>query len=368
LGISSLIPAHIFASTSRKLQDRGGTIVAAYSVNGNLDEDIFMSAKRISFHRILCPTDLSRESDEAIRYAAGLARAYGSHLLVCHCVGPRMAVGPATDRIKRRIEGAVGKYLRAGRGPLPHWEALVVAGDPADSIPRVAAERGVDLIAMRSRRRPYAAALLGSTAESLCRTAPCPVLVTHQQEREWIGRSTNEVDLRRVLVAHDFSSDSELAVGYAISLSEEYQSEIHCLHVLEPSPWPQPAPTPWSTSATEQAFEEAARRLHNSIPPEARNWCEVKHVINQGQPYREILNYAEENDIDLICMGVQGTGFGMRALFGSNVDRVLRQAPCPVLIARPLKPAVTAKDNDELLYAIDPGQSNSHAAYRGGSH
>jgi hypothetical protein len=38
-------------------------------------------------------------------------------------------------------------------------------------------------------------------------------------------------------------------------------------------------------------------------------------------------------------MGAKGAGFGLSALFGSNVDRVLRQAPCPVLVARPLRPA-----------------------------
>jgi nucleotide-binding universal stress UspA family protein len=68
-------------------------------------------------------------------------------------------------------------------------------------------------------------------------------------------------------------------------------------------------------------------------------WCKVIQAVNCGQPYREILSYAEENEIDLICMGVHGAGFAMRALFGSNTDRVLRQAPCPALIARPLKPA-----------------------------
>jgi nucleotide-binding universal stress UspA family protein len=41
----------------------------------------------------------------------------------------------------------------------------------------------------------------------------------------------------------------------------------------------------------------------------------------------------------LISVGAHGAGFGMRALFGSNVDRVLRQARCPVLVARPLRPA-----------------------------
>jgi nucleotide-binding universal stress UspA family protein len=41
-------------------------------------------------------------------------------------------------------------------------------------------------------------------------------------------------------------------------------------------------------------------------------------------------------------MGTHGAGFGMWALFGSNADRVLRQAPCPVLVARPLRPATFA--------------------------
>jgi nucleotide-binding universal stress UspA family protein len=45
-------------------------------------------------------------------------------------------------------------------------------------------------------------------------------------------------------------------------------------------------------------------------------------AVKCGQPYREILSYTEENEIDLICMGVHGAGFAMRALFGSNTDRV----------------------------------------------
>jgi nucleotide-binding universal stress UspA family protein len=56
-------------------------------------------------------------------------------------------------------------------------------------------------------------------------------------------------------------------------------------------------------------------------------------------PYREVLAYAREQNADLACMGALGRDFGLQALFGSNVDRVLRQAACPVLIARPLKPA-----------------------------
>ena len=95
----------------------------------------------------------------------------------------------------------------------------------------------------------------------------------------------------------------------------------------------------WYPLGKEGTYHKAARRLQQAVPAEAQLWCQVKHAVSEGHPYREILSYAEKNEIDLICLGAHGAGFGMKALFGSNVDRVLRQAPCPVLVTRPLKPA-----------------------------
>jgi nucleotide-binding universal stress UspA family protein len=94
----------------------------------------------------------------------------------------------------------------------------------------------------------------------------------------------------------------------------------------------------WLRPGDEGGFQQAVRRLKNAIPAEAYLWCEVKQVVREGKPYREVLAYATEQNIDLICLGVRGAGSGWRALFGSNADRVLRRAPCPVLIARPLTP------------------------------
>jgi len=113
------------------------------------------------------------------------------------------------------------------------WEGVVAEDDDVGlTITKEAAERNADLIVMRSRRRPRAAVLLGSTAETVSRNAPCPLLVTHPNEREWVGVSTSKIDLDRVLVALDFSPDSELALSYAISLAQEYQAEVHLLHVI----------------------------------------------------------------------------------------------------------------------------------------
>ena len=160
----------------------------------------------------------------------------------------------------------------------------------------------------------------------------------HNDEREFVSDEL-KVNLKRVLVAYDFSDFSELALKYGLSIAQEHQAELHLLHVLPPRSVDGPE-IAWYPIKGESAYHTAARRLQRAVPANAHLWCTVKTAVSEGDAYREILNYAEKNEIDLISVGAHGAGFGMRALFGSNVDRVLRQAPCPVLVARLLKPTV----------------------------
>jgi nucleotide-binding universal stress UspA family protein len=291
---------------------------------------------KITIKRILCPTDFSPESDEALRYAIALARAYEAKLSICHCADSSPLADESRSReINQMIEALVSNHTRLAPSPTLEWESVLVEGEPAEVITREAAKRGVDLIVMRTRHRPYAAALLGSTAEAVCRTAHCPVLVT--PSREWAGFPTGKVSLNRLLVAYDFSEDSELALAWGLSLAQEYQAELHLIHVLPYRDDFVPPVRDWPKLPADPRFQKAARLLQAAVPDEALLWCEIKQAVKEGKPYREVLAYAEEQEIDLICMGVRGTGFGLRALFGSNTDRVLRQASCPVLIARPRK-------------------------------
>ena len=88
-----------------------------------------------------------------------------------------------------------------------------------------------------------------------------------------------------------------------------------------------------------QIMQIMKRNLQQTIPKEVFLWCNIVTAVRRGQPSNEILAYAKEHEIDLICMGASGTGFSLDKLFGSTVDRVLRRAPCPVLVSRPLKSA-----------------------------
>ncbi len=303
----------------------------------------------INIKRILCPTDLSTNSDQALRYALALSRVYESQIIVCHRpddgeLSKALTVDqtPVADSSREGgviFEGALLRFLTRKALNGLDWRGLLIDGeDVGEAITKAAAKHAADLIIMRSRRRPHRAALLGSNAESVCRTAPCPVLVTHSDEREWVQPLSRNISLERVLVPYDFSDYSELALKYALSFAQEYQAELHLLHVLPPHSVGQPEIS-WYPLKNESAYHNAAQRLHRSIPAEAHLWCKVTTAVSEGHPYREILNHAERNEIDLISIGAHGAGFGMHTLFGSNVDRVLRQAPCPVLVARPLKPA-----------------------------
>lgn len=320
----------------------------------------------IKINRILCPTDLTTDPDGALAYALALAQANEAKLVICYCVKTSDMVSTGTlptsppahlaevayarsrGRVKELFEGSLLRLL----GPVGYanfeWEALVIEGeDVGEAITQAASEQAIDLIVMRSRRRPHRAAVLGSTAESVCRTAPCPVLITHHDERDWMFQPDNAVAIRRLLVAYDFSDYAELALKSALSLSQEHQAELHLLHVLPRGSVNEPELS-WYPLGKESAYQEAARRLQKMIPPEVHLWCDIKTVVAEGSAYREILNYAEKHEIDLISLGAHGAGFGIRTLFGSNVDRVLRQAPCPVLVARPLKPAIQESSKSQI--------------------
>lgn len=296
-------------------------------------------AKMVKVKRILCPTDLSTESDEALRYAVALARIYEAKLFLLHCSEQDSFTEEKNeDKLKTQmnrlfLESLVPHLGLATMNELD-WHGLFRPNvhDIGKAIVREAAVQKIDLIVMRSRRRPRAAVLLGSTAETVCRNAPCPVLVTHPLEREWVSMSSGEIDLNRVLIAHDFSRDSETAMNFALSLAQEYQAEVHLMHVLDTNGHEEPE-LAWSSSSTGSAYTFTARKLQEALPKEVHLWCKFINVVRCGKAYEQILAYAEDHEIDLICMGGSGSDWTIGKLLGSNVDRVLRQAPCPVLVA-----------------------------------
>lgn len=297
----------------------------------------------LKFERILCPVAESPETNEGLLYAIALARSYQAKLFVLTCRDDSLRSDSDTVEamragIRRAVEHSCVLFpCEVSGGRLDYGLVVTESSRPADSIKHEAEKQNVDLIVMSSRRGPYAAALLGSTAETVCRTASCPVLVTRSGEGRHLRSAIRALEFKRLLIASDFSSDSELALGYGLALAQEYQSELHLLHVMTETKTSENE-LAWASRSPEGPYHAAATQLHGLVPEDSELRWDVTHVVREGKAHRNIVSYAVDQKMDLILIGAHGQGFKSETLFGSNTDRVLRESPCPVLVARPLKP------------------------------
>jgi nucleotide-binding universal stress UspA family protein len=128
--------------------------------------------------------------------------------------------------------------------------------------------------------------------------------------------------LDRIVFCTDFSENSERALHWAVSATEEYNAELTLLHVLEDVP---------SAPSLEQATATATEQLDKLIPQEVRKTLKIKTAVRVGKPYQQIIQLAVEAQIDMVAMGVRGRGALDLAVFGSTTYRVLQLGPCPVL-------------------------------------
>jgi nucleotide-binding universal stress UspA family protein len=149
-----------------------------------------------------------------------------------------------------------------------------------------------------------------------------------------IGRVKRLKDMpgiKRVLIGVDFSEGSKLAVSYGFSIAQECQANVTLIHVADfvmgdvVTPYKQPL------------IDGIRIDLERLVPEEAPNWCRVTTRIEFGLPYRVILERAVKEKTDIIVLGTQGKNLVERTLLGSNAERVIRGASCPVL-AVPFKP------------------------------
>jgi nucleotide-binding universal stress UspA family protein len=300
---------------------------------------------RIQLKNILCTTDFSDFSNYAVPYAIRLAKEFKARLYVCHVVDitPIAAYDEAVvrwvDQQKALTEYAQEQLNHLIGEQTLDVEQVVTVGHPVDDITRIAGEKQIDLaIAATHGRSGLKRVILGSVTERLIQTLPCPLMSIRSPEKEIGAPSDQEIRIKKILVGCDFSADSLLAFEYALSLAQEFQSELHLVHVIEPPIYKHLSKQEVKPSEElrESMREPLDAMLNKMIPEEASHWCRHTTVLLAGQPHEELTQYALVNDIDLIVLGIRGHGLVEALLVGSTTDRVIRQAQCPVLSVRPM--------------------------------
>lgn len=140
-----------------------------------------------AINKILFPTDFSSSSDFGLHYATSLARDNGASLLIVHIEEPPAAYGGGElyYGIPEPDMAALAKMLEQVKPDDPNvqYEQRLATGHPTNKIVELAKEENVDLIVLGTHGRTgFVRLLLGSTAEVVVRTAPCPVLTFKRPE------------------------------------------------------------------------------------------------------------------------------------------------------------------------------------------
>jgi nucleotide-binding universal stress UspA family protein len=303
-------------------------------------------AAMLDIKRILCPIDFSEFSGRALEHAVAIARWYDAPITVLHVVDVRCetpvgaalapVIAPAAliSPARAQVAAELQRLVAAATAPGVRIETLVRDGRPDTAILELADALPADVLVMGTHGRSgFDHLVMGSVTEKVLRKATCPVLSLPPGSRDDVRGS---VALKSILCPVDFSESSMRALQCAVSLAEEADAHLTVLHVARPlASHDTMVYAPLSLPDAQAQYERHLRhRLGDFVPGAARVYCTIEEQVTSGKPWREILRVAEDQDAELIVIGVRGRTSTDVMLFGSTTHHVVRQATCPVLSIR----------------------------------
>ncbi len=296
------------------------------------------------FRNILFPTDFTPHARAALKYAAAFARSGGGRVVLFSVqsgsVPPNLLTLP--ERVFAEQENHWLLQLRTEVRDLladPLFDGLevepvIVAGEPAPEIAKAVRDYDIDLVTVVTHgRKGLSRALWGSTAEEIIAEAVCPVLTIRPPQHDFVehkgGRS--EIRLNRVLLSTNFRPSSVAATQVATQLANQTGAELHAVYVigdyLDQISVMFPETGLSALSRLRSYVQERMGQLSRDDGARA-----IPHIA-EGRPYAEIVRLATEKEADLVVIGtnVHASLFGGTPVLGSEIERVVRNAPCPVL-------------------------------------
>ena len=134
------------------------------------------------------------------------------------------------------------------------------------------------------------------------------------------------INIKKILYPTDFSSYSNQAYFHAVALAENHGASLTVLFVHTPGTAAEGPRDPAESRRYWQSQLEQIRPLNSSIP--------VQHIFLEGDPATEIVRYTRDAGMDLIVMGTHGRTGLDRLLLGSVAEKVMRDAPCSVMVVK----------------------------------
>lgn len=173
------------------------------------------------------------------------------------------------------------------------------------------------------------------------------------------------VKLEKILVGTDFSSASDRALEYALSLARPYDSKILLVHVVTSDADVMLAPEMIAITR-EEPLRAAQERMGEILISGRMRGVPHETLIESGALWPTLEKLIEKQQVDLVVVGTSGAAGVQKALMGSAAEEIFRQSKCPVLTVGPAIQAVTPREVEfkNILFATDFGLgAEREAAY-----
>jgi nucleotide-binding universal stress UspA family protein len=285
------------------------------------------------YDSILVPTDGSDHTRRAAEHAELLARRFDATVHLLSVVDVQAAAGPfgaggVDDRFVGRLETAAEESLDTIERAVGNAETRreMLEGEPGEVIRDYARNQRVDLVVMGTHGwtgvRRYVA---GSVTERVVQGTAAPVLVVHADD------PLLEDVYDDILLATDGSDPADAAVDHGLSLATATGARVHALSLVDlggVGAGAEDAPVLEMRNYLQQAAEGAVEGVADRA--EAAG-VECVTEVREAEPVSGLLEYADEQGIDLLVVGTHGRRGVDRLLLGSTTERLLRRAERPVL-------------------------------------
>jgi nucleotide-binding universal stress UspA family protein len=171
--------------------------------------------------------------------------------------------------------------------------------------------------------------------------------------------TTDSLALKRLLCATDFSDGAAAALDVAVALARPFQGEIRIVHVR---PAPVPSGSPMAGMAHGPGIDEKnpthlMQDLDQCGQAARASGLAAQTAVLQGDPPDQIVREARCTAADIIVMGRHSQGGSNPWVLGSVAERVLKKAPCPVVVGRPF-PRHRGERPRRVLCGLDLGETS----------
>jgi nucleotide-binding universal stress UspA family protein len=294
------------------------------------------------YRHLLCPVDFSDASRKALAWSSRFSNEIGARLTVLHVIETRLlsvgnlvAAPELFAELRRRAEeGFVSLKKDLG---LKHASFESVEGVPEDVIVKAAEERSADLVVMGTHGLSgFERFFLGSVTEKVLHRIRVPLLTLSpsvEETRTSPSRGTGEV-----LMAVDLGSESQAVLRHGVELAKHFHAKPVALHAVA-RPYVvlnEASFEPLGLMEVERltgALTETRRKDLEAMLPD---WggSPIEAIVTVGSAFESLRRIVAERPVELVVMGAGEHGEAGIRWLGSTCHKMVRWAPCPVLVVR----------------------------------